>query len=74
VPGTRAALVSGQLPPTGDTIMIATVDTTSRIFQTSRRRSHALVVGILLVLGYFGIAAVLISDYSASHSRVERVA
>ena len=54
--------------------MIATADTTSPIFQTSRRRSHALVVGILLVLSYFGTAAVLISDYSASPSRVERVA
>jgi len=37
----------------------------SRIFQTSRRRSHGLLVGVLLVLGYFGSAVVLIRDYSA---------
>jgi hypothetical protein len=43
-----------------------TADTTSRLFQTSRRRSHGLVVGILLVFGYFGTAAVLIRDYSVS--------
>src|SRR5262249_10182699 len=49
-------------PPTGSPPAMTTTDTTSRIFQTSRRRSHGLVVGILLVLGYFGTAAVLISD------------
>ena len=38
---------------------MTTTDTTSRLFQTSRRRSHGLVVGILLVLGYFGTAAIL---------------
>ncbi|HEY1335424.1 MAG TPA: hypothetical protein VGF31_14270 [Myxococcaceae bacterium] len=56
--------------------MTATVETTSSsLFQTSRRRSHALVVGILLVLAYFGTAAILISDYSASAPvRVERIA
>ena len=54
--------------------MTTTVDTTPRIFQTSRRRSNMLVLGILLVLGYFGTAAVLISDYSATPSRVEKVA
>lgn len=53
---------------------MSTTDTASRIFQTSRRRSHGLVVGILLVLGYFGTAAVLISDYSASSPNVARVA
>jgi hypothetical protein len=54
--------------------MPTTVDTTSRLFQTSRRRSNGLVVGVLLVLGYFGTAAVLISDYSASSPNVEQVA
>ena len=55
--------------------MTTTVDTTSRLFQTSRRRSHGLVVGVLLVLGYFGTAAVLIRDYSVSSpSSVEQVA
>jgi hypothetical protein len=54
--------------------MNTTVQTTSPLFQTSRRRSHGLVVGILLVLGYFGTAAVLIRDYSASPSNVEQVA
>jgi len=55
--------------------MTTTVDTASRLFQTSRRRSHGLVVGILLVLGYFGTAAVLIGDYSASpSSTVEQAA
>jgi hypothetical protein len=53
---------------------MTTTDTTSRIFQTSRRRSHGLLVGILLVLGYFGTAAVLISDYSASSPSVTQVA
>jgi hypothetical protein len=55
--------------------MTTTVDTTSRLFQTSRRRSHGLVVGILLVLAYFGTAAILISDYSSSApTRVEQAA
>ena len=54
--------------------MTTTVDTASRLFQTSRRRSHGLVVGILLVLGYFGTAAVLIGDYSASPSTVQQAA
>jgi hypothetical protein len=42
------------------------IPSASRIFQTSRRRSHALLVGVLLVLGYFGSAAVLIRDYSSA--------
>jgi len=55
--------------------MTTTVDTTSRPFQTSRGRSHGFLVGILLVLGYFGTAAVLIRDYSVSSpSSVEQVA
>lgn len=54
--------------------MTTTVDTTPRIFQTSRRRSQGLLLGILLVLGYFGTAAVLISDYSGTPPRVEKVA
>jgi len=41
-------------------------ETASRIFQTSRRRAHGLLVGVILVLGYFGSAAVLISDYSSA--------
>jgi len=45
-----------------------TVTTSAPLFETSRRRSHGLVVGILLVLGYFGTAAVLIRDYSAAPS------
>lgn len=49
-------------------------ETASPIFQTSRRRSHGLVVGILLVLGYFTTAAVLIRDYSTAPSSVEQVA
>lgn len=53
---------------------MSSTDTTSRLFQTSRRRSHGLVVGILLVLGYFGTAAVLISDYSSSSPTVEHLA
>ena len=44
------------------------------IFQASRRRSHGLVVGVLLVLGYFTTAAVLIRDYSTAPSSVEQVA
>ena len=54
--------------------MTPTLDTPSPLFQTSRSRSHMLMAGILLVLAYFGAAAVLISDYSASPSHVERVA
>lgn len=55
--------------------MTTTADTASRLFENSRRRSHGLVLGILLVLGYFGAAAILISDYSSSsRSRVEQVA
>jgi hypothetical protein len=54
--------------------MTTTIDTTPGLFQTSRRRSHLLALGILLVLGYFGTAAVLISDYSGTPSRVEKVA
>ena len=54
--------------------MTTTVDTTSRLFQTSRRRSHGLVVGVLLVLGYFGTAVILFRDYSVSWpSSVEQV-
>lgn len=48
--------------------------TVSPLFETSRRRSYGLVVGILVVLGYFGTAAVLIRDYSAAPSSVEQVA
>ena len=54
--------------------MTTTIDTTSRLFQTSRSRSHMLVLGILLVLAYFGTAAVLIGNYSLASSHVERVA
>ena len=54
--------------------MDARTETTSLLFQTSRRRSHGLVVGILLVLGYFTTAAVLIRDYSAAPASVEQVA
>ena len=38
------------------------------LFQTSRRRSHLVVVGILVVLGYFGAATLLIRDYSTAHA------
>jgi len=41
------------------------IESSSRIFQTSRRRSRGLLVGVLLVVGYFGTAAVLIRDYTA---------
>ena len=54
--------------------MTTTLDTTSPLFQTSRSRSHLLLLGILLVLGYFGTAAVLISNYSGTPTRVEKVA
>ena len=46
----------------------------SRLFETSRRRSSLLVVGILVVLGYFCAAAVLIRDYSTRSPSVEQVA
>jgi len=54
--------------------MSAQTASATTIFQSSRRRSHALLVGILLVLGYFGGAAVLIRDYSAPTVNVEQVA
>ena len=54
--------------------MKAHTETASPLFQTSRRRSHGLVVGVLLVLGYFTTAAVLIRDYSAASPSVEQVA
>jgi hypothetical protein len=44
--------------------MSTPTQSSSRIFQTSRRRSHGLLLGVLLVLGYFGSAVVLIHDYS----------
>lgn len=49
-------------------------ESVSHLFQTSRRRSHGLLVGIFLVLGYFGSAAVLIRDYSAPPSSFEQIA
>ncbi|HVP60470.1 MAG TPA: hypothetical protein VMT11_07920 [Myxococcaceae bacterium] len=48
--------------------MSAQTESVSPLFQTSRRRSHGLLLGIFLVLGYFGSAAVLIRDYSAAPS------
>ncbi len=49
-------------------------ETASRMFQTSRRRSHGLTVGFLLVLGYLCSAAVLIREYTAPSPSVEQVA
>jgi hypothetical protein len=54
--------------------MTSQIETTSRIFETSRRRSHTLLVGILVVVGYFCAAAVLIRDYSTRAPGVEQVA
>jgi hypothetical protein len=62
------------MQPRGEQTMSAQTESVSRIFQTSRRRSHGLLVGILLVLGYFGSAVVLIRDYSAAPSLFEQVA
>ena len=41
-------------------------ETASRIFHSSRRRASGLLVGVLLVVGYFGSAAILIRDYSSA--------
>ena len=41
-------------------------ETASRIFQTSRRHASGLLLGVLLVVGYFASAAVLIRDYSSA--------
>ena len=49
-------------------------ESASHIFETSRRRSYGVVVGVLLVIGYFCSAAVLIRDYSAASPSVEQVA
>jgi len=49
----------------GEKTMNTQIESSSRIFQTSRRRSRGLLVGVLLVVGYFGTAAVLIRDYTA---------
>ena len=49
-------------------------ESASRMFQTSRRRSHGLALGILLLVGYLGSAAVLIRDYTAASPSVEQVA
>ncbi len=49
-------------------------ESVSNIFQTSRRRSHGLLVGILVVLGYFCGAAVMIRDYSVVPSSVDQIA
>jgi len=54
--------------------MTAPIESVSRIFQTSRRRSHGLLAGILLVVGYFGTAVVLIRDYSVAPSAFEQIA
>ncbi|HUM10074.1 MAG TPA: hypothetical protein VLT82_03890 [Myxococcaceae bacterium] len=54
--------------------MTAQTQSASHIFQTSRRRSYGLLLGVLLVLGYFGSAAILIRDYSATPSDFEQVA
>jgi hypothetical protein len=48
--------------------------TDSRIFQTSRRRSHLLFVGAFLVLGYLGSAAALIHAYTVEPSEFEQIA
>jgi len=62
-------------PPAGEMIMSANQsESASRMFQTSRRRSHGLAVGLLLVLGYLGSAAVLIRDYTAASPSIEQVA
>jgi len=53
--------------------MSAQTESVSPIFQTSRRRSPGLVLGILLMLGYFGTAVVLIRDYSAAPSTFEQL-
>jgi|GEM_PF-409706 len=49
-------------------------ETASRMFQTSRRRSHGLALGVLLVIGYVFGAGVLIRDYTAASPSVEQVA
>jgi len=54
--------------------MSAQTESATTIFQSSRRRSHALLAGVLLVLGYFGGAAVLIRDYSVPSASVAQVA
>jgi hypothetical protein len=62
-------------PPAGENTMSPTqIESTSNIFQTSRRRSYGVVVGVLLVIGYFCSAAVLIRDYSSRSPSVEEVA
>ncbi len=62
------------MPPAGEKTMRAQTESVSPIFQNSRRRSPGLVLGILLVLGYFGTAVVLIRDYSAAPSTFDQVA
>jgi hypothetical protein len=62
-------------PPAGENVMSAIqTESASHIFETSRRRSYGVVVGVLLVIGYFCSAAVLIRDYSARSPSVEQVA
>jgi hypothetical protein len=54
--------------------MSAQTASATTIFRSSRRRSHGLLAGVLLVLGYFGVAAVLIRDYSVPTVSVDRIA
>lgn len=49
-------------------------ESVSSIFRASRSRSHGLLVGILVVLGYFCGAAVMIRDYSVGPSSFDQVA
>jgi hypothetical protein len=68
-------LLQAMPPPAGVTAMrTIQTESASPIFETSRRRSYAIVVGVLLVIGYFCSAAVLIRDYSTRSPRVEQVA
>lgn len=65
--GTTAATVSVVTgTPPKETTMSTKNETASRIFHSSRRRASGLLVGVLLVVGYFGSAAILIRDYSSA--------
>lgn len=54
--------------------MIAPTQSVSSIFQTSRRRSNALLAGVMLAVGYLGGAALLIRDYTVQSSTIVRSA
>jgi len=54
--------------------MTTQTQSVSSIFQNSRRRSNALLAGVMLAVGYLGGAALLIRDYTVQSSSIVRPA